>query len=137
MEQLLEFVSNHWLLVSAFVVLLILLVLDSGAKSGAKVSTAQLTQMINRDNALVLDIRDSTEFKKGHIVDALNVPHAQITTRIDDLNEHKNRPIVLVCKDGQRSGMAGKELHKRGYQVFRLSGGLLEWTQQNLPLVSR
>jgi rhodanese-related sulfurtransferase len=137
MEQLIEFASNHWMLVSAFAGLLILLALDSSLKSGAKLTPTQLTQLINRESAVVLDIRDSAEFKKGHIVDAINIPHTQLEGRSDELKAFENRPIVLVCKDGQRAGMAGKTLLKQGFKVSRLGGGILDWTNQNLPLVTK
>ena len=137
MEQWVEFASNHWMLVSAFAGLLILLAWDSSLKSGAKLSPSQLTQLINRESAVVLDIRDAAEFKKGHLVGAINIPHTQLENRSDELKAYKDRPIVLVCKDGQRSSMAGKILLKQGFKVSRLGGGLLDWTNQNLPLVTK
>lgn len=134
MEQLIEFASNHWILVSLFAGLLILLALDSSAKSGTKLSTAEVTSKVNNENAVLIDIRDANEFKSGHITNAINIPHSQLGNRTDELKSYEGQPLVLVCKDGQRSGMAGKTLQQQGLKVFRLGGGILEWTNQNLPL---
>jgi len=136
MEQFFEFVINHWMLVSALVVLLVLLMWDSGQKSGPKVSSHEATRLINQQNALVLDIRDKAEFGKGHLVDALNIPQAQIANRLSELEKHKDVPIIVVCKSGQTASAASKTLKDNGFaQVYRLSGGIMDWQNNNLPLV--
>ncbi|WP_396588301.1 rhodanese-like domain-containing protein [Bermanella sp. R86510] len=136
MEQFFEFVINHWMLVSALVVLLVLLMWDSGQKSGPKVSSHEATRLINQQNALVLDIRDKAEFGKGHLVDALNIPQAQIANRLSELEKHKDVPIIVVCKSGQTASAASKTLKDNGFaQVYRLNGGIMDWQNNNLPLV--
>ncbi|EAT12918.1 rhodanese-like domain-containing protein [Bermanella marisrubri] len=135
MEQLFEFVTNHWMLVSALVVLLILLGWDSGQKSGPKVTTHEATRLINQQNALVLDVREKSEFKKGRIVDSVNIPNNQVADRVSELEKHKDAPIIVVCKSGQTASAASKILKDQGFDVYRLGGGIMEWTNNNLPLV--
>lgn len=92
--------------------------------------------MVNRENALVLDVRDRKEFQAGHIVDAVNIPQSSLESRLDELKKHKDRPVVVVCRIGQNAGAAGTLLRKSGFeQVSRLSGGMTEWRNQNLPVV--
>ncbi len=137
MEQFFEFIVNHWILTSILLGLLILLALDSNQKSGPKVSTHEATRLINQQDALVLDIREKKEFKAGHIVDALNIPFASLANRKDELKD-KDRAIVVVCKSGQTAAAASKLLKDAGYtSVYRMSGGMMEWTGNNLPVVTK
>ena len=136
MEQFLEFGTNHWMLVSALGFMFILLTWDSGQKAGPKVSTHQATALINTKNAVVLDIRDKKDFNGGHIVDSVNLTNSQLTSRISELEKHKNDPIIVVCKTGQTASAASKTLKDSGFaEVYRLSGGIMDWTNNNLPLV--
>ena len=138
MEQLFEFIGNHPIAVGAFAVLLVLFVRNEMQRGGGTVSAQQLVDMVNRDNALVLDVRDSDEFKSGHIVDAVNVPFNSLESRLGELEPYKERPIVVACKMGQHSNAAGMVLRKNGFaSVARLNGGVMEWRGQNLPLVKR
>lgn len=138
MGQFLEFVANHWILVSALIVLLALLAWDSSHKAGPKVSTHEATRLINQNNALVLDIREKADFKAGHLVDSVNIPNSQVLNRISELEKHKSDPIIVVCKTGQTASAASKTLKDNGFaQVYRLGGGIMEWTNNNLPLVKK
>ncbi|NVK37267.1 MAG: rhodanese-like domain-containing protein [Gammaproteobacteria bacterium] len=138
MGQFLEFAANHWMLVSALIVLLALLAWDSSHKAGPKVSTHEATRLINQNNALVLDIREKADFKAGHLVDSVNIPNSQVGNRISELEKHKSDPIIVVCKTGQTASAASKTLKDNGFaQVYRLSGGIMEWTNNNLPLVKK
>ena len=136
MEELFTFISNHPILVGTFVVLLVLFIRNEMNRGGAVVGVQELVQLVNNENALVVDVRDKAEFDQGHIVDAINIPFASIESRADELNKHKDRPIVIACKMGQHSGAAGTALRKKGFEnVSRLRGGIAEWRVQNLPVV--
>jgi len=136
MEQFLEFAMNHWILVSLLAGLLIVLAWDSGQKAGPKVSTHEATRLINTQNAVVLDIRERADFNAGHLVDSINIPNSQVVNRLSELEKHKSDPIIVVCKTGQTASAASKALKDNGFaQVYRLSGGIMEWTNSNLPLV--
>ena len=138
MEQFLEFAVNNWMLVTALLALFALLAWDSSHKAGPKVSTHEATRLINQNNAIVLDIREKADFKAGHVVDSINIPNAQVTNRIEELGKHKSDPIIVVCKTGQTASAASKALKDNGFeQVYRLGGGIMEWTNNNLPLVKK
>lgn len=136
MEQFFEFIASHPFLAGAFVLLLGLFVRNEMQRGGETVTAQQLVSLINREGALVLDVRDRKEFREGHIVDALNIPHTALGDRLRELEKYKAKPVVVACKMGQHSGAAGTVLRKAGFEnVARLRGGVTEWRGQNLPVV--
>ena len=136
MDQLFEFIGNHPYLVGAFVVLLVLFIRNETQRGGSSVSAQQLVGLVNREGAVVLDLRDQKEYEAGHIVDSVNIPYASLESRLSELEKYKDKPIVLACKMGQHAGSAGTALRKNGFDnVSRLSGGIAEWRNQNLPVV--
>ena len=103
---------------------------------GATVSTSELVNLINKEEGVVLDIRDQKDFSAGHIVGAINVPFSGVDSRLADLEKYKAGAIVIVCKMGQHSGAVGRKLRSAGFNnVRRLSGGIAEWRASNMPLV--
>jgi rhodanese-related sulfurtransferase len=136
MDQAFEFIGNHAILVGTFAILLALFVRNEMSRGGQTATAQELVNLVNRENALVLDVRDAGEFAEGHIVDALNIPHASVESRLTELEKYKGRPVAIVCKMGQHSGSAGTLLRKAGFErVLRLTGGMTEWRNQNLPVV--
>ena len=136
MEQLFEFVGNHPLLVGAFLLILALFVRNELVRGGRAVTPQELVNLVNRDGAVVVDVRDKNEFAEGHIVGAINVPHTALANRLAELEKYKERPLVLACKMGQHAGASGTVLRKAGFQdVSRLKGGVAEWRNQSLPVV--
>lgn len=92
-------------------------------------------QLINHKNALVLDVREDSEYKSGHLLNAKLIPLGKLKERAGELEKYKAQPIVVVCRSGQRSGMACGILGKLGFsEVYNLSGGVMAWQKQNLPL---
>ncbi|MEE4362083.1 MAG: rhodanese-like domain-containing protein [Pseudomonadales bacterium] len=136
MAQLFEFVSNHFFLVGGFLVLLVLFVLNETRRGGREVSAQELVNLVNRDEAVVLDVRDRKEYQAGHITSALNIPFPTLEKRIDELKPHRDRTLVVICKMGQHSNAAGTLLRKAGFEkVARLSGGMMAWRNASLPVV--
>lgn len=136
MEQLFEFIGNHPILVGAFMVILALFVRNELVRGGRAVTPQELVNLVNRDGAVVVDVRDKKEFSDGHIVGAINVPHTALAGRLAELEKYKERPLVLACKMGQHAGASGTVLRKAGFQnVSRLKGGVAEWRNQSLPVV--
>ena len=136
MQRFFEFVANHPFLIGTFVVLLALFIRNETRRGGRSVTAQQLVDLVNRENALVIDVRDRKEFQAGHIVGAVNVPFAGLDARLDELKKHQSRPVVVACKVGQHAGAAGTQLRKAGFEnVTRLTGGMAEWRNQNLPVV--
>jgi rhodanese-related sulfurtransferase len=136
MDQVFEFVGNHPLLFGAFALFLVFFVRNETQRGGRSVTAQELVNLVNREDAVVLDVRDKKEFDQGHIPNALNIPYASLDSRVSELEAYKERPIVLACKMGQHAGPAGTSLRKQGFDnVSRLSGGIAEWRNQNLPVV--
>ncbi len=135
MDRLFEFVANHWWLVGIWGAFLLALLWDNNRRSGLSVSTSQATMMANNEDAVFVDIRDAKDFSAGHIANAVNIPFAPLTSRMSELDKYKDKPLILVCKSGQTVNMAGKTLREKGFNAVRMSGGMMEWNNQNLPVV--
>ncbi|MAD47126.1 MAG: sulfurtransferase [Oceanospirillaceae bacterium] len=135
MDRLFEFVANHWWLVGIWGAFLLALLWDNNRRSGLSVSTSQATMMANNEDAVFVDIRDAKDFSAGHIANAVNIPFATLTSRMSELDKYKDKPLILVCKSGQTVNMAGKTLREKGFNAVRMSGGMMEWNNQNLPVV--
>lgn len=130
-----QFLVQEWMLTSLLAVLVIAYTLRERVKSGVPITNNQLTALVNSDTAVILDIRPSAEFKAGHLVDAINIPYERINSDLATLEKYKSKTIIIVDKMGQYAGTAGRQLAKEGFEVRRLSGGISEWQNQNLPLV--
>ncbi|MCY4094118.1 MAG: rhodanese-like domain-containing protein [Gammaproteobacteria bacterium] len=105
-------------------------------RSGHSISSQQLVNLVNQQKAVVLDVRDTSEYSAGHITDAINIPHSSLQTRLKEIEKFKERPIVIVCKMGQHAGSMGTMLKKAGFRnVSRLRGGLSAWQAENMPLI--
>ncbi len=93
------------------------------------------TQLINHKNALVLDVREQSEYDAGHVLNSKLIPVGKLMERVGELEKYRERPIVVVCRSGQRSAAACALLGKQGFaQVHNLSGGILAWQKAGLPL---
>jgi rhodanese-related sulfurtransferase len=138
-SDLLAFASAHPYLSLALAALTLALVFTeiAGLFRGFKgLAPAQLTALINRDNALVVDLRPQADFEKGHIPGSKNVQMSQFDPENKQLTAARALPVVLVCKSGQTAGAAAGRLHKAGFErVYVLDGGIGAWQQADLPLV--
>ena len=104
---------------------------------GAAVSTTEATQLINREDALMVDVRDQDAFAKAHILNARSVPMSQIVARSQELASQKEKPLILYCDSGSRSLAAAAIFRKQGFsRVHSLTGGLQAWQQAGLPVQS-
>lgn len=136
MAMVYQFLLQQWPLVGALLVTVLLLIFHESRRSGSKVTPQQLTNLVNHQNAAVIDLREQAEFRKGHIVDAINIPYAKLSERFGEIDALRERPVIFVCKLGQFSTAAGKQLLEKGFkQVYRLSGGISEWQSVQLPLI--
>ncbi len=106
------------------------------ATGGPSVTPSQATQLINREDALVLDVREPAEYGAGHILGAKNLPLSRLDSGGAEIaGKRKDRPVILYCEGGNRSAKAAALLKTQGYtRVLNLSGGLGSWQQAGLPL---
>lgn len=135
MNNFFMFVSQQWLLVSTLVVLVYLYAWRERIKSGPPITAHEVTRLLNSEAAVLLDVRDTAEFKAGHIAGAINIPWGKVSADISRLEAYKNKIIVVADKLGQHAGVVGRTLEKQGFTVRRLAGGIAEWQGQSLPLV--
>ncbi|ALN60373.1 rhodanese domain protein [Lysobacter enzymogenes] len=138
-DELLAFAGRHLYLSLGLVGLTLALIYTETARlfRGYKaLRPAELTQMINRDNALVIDLSAIGEFEKGHIPGSRSVQPSQFDPESKLLANAKQLPVVAVCRNGQASADAAKRLKKAGFEkVYWLDGGIAAWQQAELPLV--
>ena len=116
---------------------LIMNIVKSVTANHKVVTAAQATQLINREDGVVVDIRTKDEYKQGHITDAVHILATDIKSgNLTTLERHKSNPIILVCKTGQTAQQSAEQLFKAGFErVYVLKNGLTAWTEANLPLV--
>jgi rhodanese-related sulfurtransferase len=139
MQRVLEFTSAHAFLVSALLISFFLLVFTELRRKANKLlnlGPADVVSLINND-AVIIDLRSTEAFARGHIVNAKNVPFDEFAARQDAVLGSKNKPVVAVCDSGISSNKAINALRKSGFeQAFGLEGGMTAWTQAGLPVVT-
>lgn len=134
-----EFIQQNALLIGLAIGSGLMLLLPMFKKSTGGVpnlTPAEAVTLINRANALVLDVRDEAEFSSGHITDAKHIPLNALEGRIAELAKYKNKPIVVNCQRGARGAKACDILRKAEFtQVHHLQGGLNAWQEAKLPTI--
>jgi rhodanese-related sulfurtransferase len=134
-----QFIHNHWSLVLALVVVMLLLIFEESKRK--LMGTTRLTpkaavDLINHETTLVVDLRDSKSFANGHIVDALNLAHEKLVKDFKPLEPHKDKVIILVAAvENQASGIANNLKKQNFSKVYVLADGIAAWKNANLPLV--
>ncbi|WP_280817469.1 rhodanese-like domain-containing protein [Variovorax sp. TBS-050B] len=131
-----EFVTANWML--------LLIALSSGGllawplvrgTGGGSLTAQGAVQLINRERAVLVDVREPEEFATGHMIGARNVPLNQLEEKLTGTVKNKNVPLLLVCATGARAQRAVAMAKKLGYeQAQAVSGGLKAWKEANLPV---
>ena len=138
LTQISEFAVNHPYLVMAFVVLLALVFFNEmkiATQRFASLTPAAAVQLMNKEDVVVLDVRESSETVGGKIAKAIQIPVGAVAKRVDELEKFKDKTLLVYCKSGARAGIACKELSKNGFdKVYSLNGGLLAWQDAHLPV---
>jgi len=110
--------------------------LTRGASGAADVSPNDAVLLINREHATVLDVRNASEFSAGHITDAINIPLAELESRLAEISRYKDKPLLVNCQGGVRSTSACGILKKNGFtRIHNLQGGVNAWMQAKLPVI--
>jgi rhodanese-related sulfurtransferase len=134
-QQLIDFAMNHWMILTAFVLIAAYLVYSLLQGDKGSVDPMAATEMINHQQAVVVDVRPSADFHKGHIINAISIPSNGFANQIGTLSKHKDKPIIVSCRSGAQSASACQQLRKAGFeQVYNLKGGLLAWQSASLPI---
>lgn len=135
LAKLIEFISNHYVLFTLFVVLLVTVIVQELRRGAKSLNNQELTRLVNSDQGVVLDIRSSKDFATGSIVNALHIPYDKLASRIAELNKHQDKTLIVVDAMGQQAGSACQILSKAGFETVKLSGGMSGWRNDNLPVV--
>ena len=138
MNQFIPFIIKHWVMWLALVVVIVLLIMEEtrkNVKGVRKISPQEVVNLMNHENAKVIDVRSAEEFAKGHLTDAVSMPIADLEKNINKLNKFKTKPVIVVCNTGQASLKAGLTLTQQGFtQVYAIAGGINGWSKSGLPL---
>jgi rhodanese-related sulfurtransferase len=137
MDQLIEFAGNHALLVGAFIAVAAALLWNIAFDRIGRnaVGPAEAINLINHEDALVVDVRSMAEFRQGHIINALNLPLNGFAKQVQQIEKHKSRPVIACCRSGSRSRVACRALEKAGFdRVHNLRGGMMAWESASLPI---
>ncbi|MGB0833307.1 MAG: rhodanese-like domain-containing protein [Psychrobium sp.] len=142
MQEYVEFFQANIWLTAAWVILFIAVVVTSiraSINGIKKVNHQQATMMMNRDDAVVLDVRGDGEYKKGHILGSKLVPLSKFKNNdLASIEKYKDTPIIVVCNSGMTSNQACQMLQKLGFNdLYNLQGGITEWRNANLPLTKK
>ncbi len=131
------FVGEQWFLVTMLMALMYAYLLNERKKSGKVIGQHELVSLINSGEALLVDVRAANDFSQGHIQGAINIPHTKMSNRFVELEKEKSKLVVLTDQYGQHAPSAGKLLMSKGFEVRRLNGGMIEWKEQNMPVVRK
>ncbi|MFT5879175.1 MAG: rhodanese-related sulfurtransferase [Moritella sp.] len=140
MQEYIEFASNNPALSLGWVGIAGFLIYSFGSSAFSKVKPVnnhQATTLMNKENAVVVDVRSAEDYRKSHILDAVNVTVADIeANKLSLIEKYKNTPIIVMCDTGMSSGRAAKGLVKQDFTtVYNLAGGIASWKEANLPTV--
>ena len=115
-----------------------LLLFTESRKAGPALSPQQAINLTNREGGIFLDVRDAKEYKRSHISEAVNIPAANLVGRLGELENQKDKPVIVVCRMGTNASAAVKQLKSNGFsQAHRMAGGMMNWDEQRLPVTNK
>jgi rhodanese-related sulfurtransferase len=133
-----DFIQQNIMWVMAAVVSGAMLISSFVRGGGKGISITDATLLINREDALVIDVRETQEWSSGHIPNARHIALGQLDKHLSELEKFKDKPVIVCCASGNRSSTACGTLKKAGFErVFNLSGGIGAWTGAGLPVSTK
>ncbi len=137
MDQYIEFISNHYLLSLALLVVTYLLIqelVESTFNKYKSLSPLLAVTKMNDEETVVIDVRDPHEYIKGHIENSINIPLSKFEEKIKTVEKYKSKPVIVVCQSGTRAVPACKILTKADFtDVYNMIGGMQSWEESNFP----
>lgn len=141
MDQILEFVSNHPFLFAALGLVIVALIANELWRhfSGSNpLQTADAIRLMNSEDAVVVDVRNASDYKKTHIINAKHIPLAGVTERAREISHDKDKTIIVYCGTGHSANQAAIKLRKAGYtRVFTIKGGIGGWQADGMPVTRK
>ncbi len=136
--MLFEFIGNHLILFTALLVISGLLAYNLIQGDKGSIDPLGATELINRREATVIDVRAAADYAKGHIINSINIPINGFKNQTAALKKYREQPLIVTCRSGNQSQLACMLLRKAGFrEVFNLRGGVLAWEAANLPLTRK
>ena len=133
-----EFIQQNitWVILAVVSGAMLIYPMLGGGAGG--ISVMEATMLLNREDGVVLDVREAGEWSAGHIANARHIAMTQLGSRISELDKLKDKPIIVCCASGNRSSSACGTLRKAGFQkVYNLAGGIGAWTGAGLPVTTK
>jgi len=138
MQEYIDFARNNFLIVAGFIAVLGFIIKSEISRLTQKykqIGVNEAVMLLNKDNAVVLDVREDKEIQGGKIRGAKHITLGHLSSRIAELGADKHKPVLVYCRSGSRSGHACQIIIKAGYEdVSNLAGGILAWEAANLPV---
>jgi len=138
MKQFGTFVINHWVLFVALLAVgaMFLMNVLKGRFLGFKeIKPAEVVQLLNHKDAIVVDVREDTDYSAGHILNAINIPLGVLEQRVNELEKFHSKPVIISCRTGQQSARAGMIMQRQGFtDVYKLAGGMMAWQSASMPV---
>lgn len=101
----------------------------------SEINPAEASRMLSHEEPLLLDVREIDEFRAGYLMGAKHIPLGQLGAKLDQIEAWKDKPVIIYCRSGNRSGVACGQLAKQGFtKLHNLAGGILAWQHENLPV---
>lgn len=138
MQDLTLFLGHHLMLGYTFLALMALLTLVEFIRLrrlGASLSATEAVSLINRDNGVVVDLRDREAYQQGHILDSILLTTTEAADAAKKLEKHRNKPLILVCYSGTTAQKMAHALTGLGFNARALAGGIPSWVAAELPLI--
>ena len=133
-----SFVQNNWMLILVLVLsgaMLVWPLVQRRFSTVKDVGPSMVTRLINRQDAVLVDVREAKEYEGGRLPHAVHIPLSQLDSRASELSKLASRPVVAYCQNGRRSRMAATALARAGFtEIYSLQGGMYEWKKDGLPL---
>lgn len=139
MQQLMQFISHHWVLVLFSALAFAWVMIEEArrqAGNGASLNPQETIYKMNHEDAVVLDIRDKALFVEGHITAAVSVPKKELEADLKKLEQYRSLPLIIVCRRGRTALEVLSLLKKNKFdKLYVLAGGMEAWSNAGLPLV--
>ena len=138
MREFVDFITKNWILASLFLLTIIVLLQQywSQHRFGMQwVTTEEAVALINRDQAIILDVRPAETFATGHCLGAISLEHHLLDKKIGTLEKYKTKSFIVVCQSGYQAKQSAAFLKQQGFKVYVLEGGMQQWRANVLPVV--
>jgi len=140
MEEFLPFVARNPVLFALFAIVTVALIaneLHGMLRGGKRLTPSEAVRLSNDRDAQFIDVRSPADFKRGHVIGAINVPSNKLDEHKKALDKVKGRPLIAYCALGGTAPTVVEKLRQRGVEeVYAMRGGINAWQGAGLPISS-